>query len=70
MAVHSELCISILYSLKWLGGTIICSTSPSYSIQPLRGLSHSVIVFQNTQSHISMVLFVDDESTVLANVAF
>ena len=28
------------------------------SIQPLRGLSHSVIIFQKAQSHISMVLFV------------
>ena len=35
-----------------------------------RNLSHSVITFQKAQSHISMVLFVADESTVLANVAF
>ena len=37
------------------------------SIQPLRGLSHSDIIFQKAQSHISIVLFVADW-TALANV--
>ena len=32
------------------------------SIQPLRGLSHSDIIFQKAQSRISMVLFVADNT--------
>ena len=36
------------------------------SIQPLCNLSHSVIIFQKAQFHISIVLFVAEDRTVLA----
>ena len=46
-------------SPEWIGGIQLrlLHTIPN-SMQPLRDLSHLVIIFQKTWSHVSMVLFV------------